>query len=346
MSVFYNSEQRKKPSLSGQTLIYLRNKRCLRGIFVLVAAIPVLLVVQLLHPKNGFSEEELNNYSFDASPLSKIAAYGDSYSSSSFELAMKESDNFFTDIPDNQWSMLKQIAKSVQPNTRGDPLKTSSTPGAWFQMHYEPEFSCQFEARVGLKGDGGKWVCDPHRISRKRGECLVYSVGSNGEASFEAAILRDISKECEIHVFDFGDYEDTVAKQTGYMKNVHYHRWGISDRTRGSFKTLDDTVKILGHEKRTIDIFKIDCEGCEFDTYKSWLDAPVKLRQILIEVHPKLSLLRPSVKLPDTVNMFKALHDKGYVITHKEPNIMYALRGHCVEFNLLLLSPDFWDEQF
>ena len=66
---------------------------------MLVAAIPVLLVVQILHPKNGFSEGELNNYSFDASPLSKIAAYGESYSSSSFELAMKESDNFLRIFP-------------------------------------------------------------------------------------------------------------------------------------------------------------------------------------------------------------------------------------------------------
>eukprot|EP00985_Skeletonema_marinoi_P009965 scaffold4693_cov82-Skeletonema_marinoi.AAC.1 len=82
-------------------------------------------------------------------------------------------------------------------------------------MHYEPEFSYQFEARVGLKGDGGKWICDAHRISRDSGKCLVYSVGSTGEAAFEAAILKDISNKCEIHVFDFGDYKDTVAKQTG-----------------------------------------------------------------------------------------------------------------------------------
>jgi hypothetical protein len=316
------------------------NKRYFDGIAVLVATIVVL--VCLLQPKKFFSSEEL--YSFDASLLSKVGTVGDSYSSHSFELATKESGNFFMDIPDNHWIVLKQIAKSVQPNTRGDPLKTPSTPDTWFQMHYDPEFSCQFEARVGLKGDGGKWVCDPHRISRESGKCLVYSVGSNGEASFEAAILGGISKECEIHVFDFGDYKDTVAKQTGNSRNVHYHKWGISNKTHGRFKTLDDTVKILRHEMRTIDIFKIDCEGCEFDTYKSWLDAPVKLRQILIEVHPKLSLLRSSVKLPDTVNMFKALHDEGYVITHKEPNIMYSSRGHCVEYSLLLLSPEFWGE--
>lgn len=338
-------ESKRKP-ITGRAVIYFlgREKRCVSSIVLLL--LTVVLLMNVLQPKNGFSKEELKNYSFHASPLSKIQQNSESFSSNSLTLATKESDNFFTDIPDDHWSMLKQIAKSVQPNTRGDPLKSPSTPGTWFQMHYEPEFSCQFEARIGLKGDGGKWVCDPHRISRDSGKCLVYSVGSNGEANFEAAILRDISKECEIHVFDFGDYKDTVAEQTGNSRNVHYHKWGISDKTHGSFKTLEDTVKLLGHESRTIDIFKIDCEGCEFDTYSSWLDAPVKLRQILLEVHPNLSsLLRPSVKLPDTVNMFNSLHEKGYVITHKEPNIMYSFpRGHCVEYNFLLLSPKFWED--
>eukprot|EP00985_Skeletonema_marinoi_P009966 scaffold4693_cov82-Skeletonema_marinoi.AAC.2 len=94
------------------------------------------------------------------------------------------------------------------------------------------------------------------------------------------------------------------------------------------FKTLDDTVKLLGHQGRTIDVFKIDCD-----------------RGILIEVHPQQSFIRPKGRLPGTVNMFKALRDAGYVITHKEPTIMYALKGHCVEYNLLLLSQDFWDDE-
>ncbi|CAE8596625.1 unnamed protein product [Polarella glacialis] len=54
-------------------------------------------------------------------------------------------------------------------------------------------------------GDGGKWVCDPERITKQvnsGGSCLVYSVGSNGQFDFEARVLRDISPSCEVHVFD------------------------------------------------------------------------------------------------------------------------------------------------
>jgi hypothetical protein len=59
-------------------------------------------------------------------------------------------------------------------------------------------------------------------------------------------------------------------------------------RTR-PFKTFQETIVELGHEGGPIDIFKIDCEGCEWSTYKDWLGAD--LRQILIEVHkvPKIA---------------------------------------------------------
>lgn len=261
----------------------------------------------------------------------------------SSSLATKESNGFFTDVADDTWELLKRKAHDMQPNTHNP---TRSNPKAFFQENYEPEFVCQNERRVGRLGDGGKWICDPHRIitGTHNIECLVYSIGSNGDASFEAGVLQDVSSDCEIHVFDFGTYANAVAKQTGYNSNVHYHQWGISNETDGQYKTLHDTVAELGHIGRTIDVFKIDCEGCETETYKSWLEAPVKLRQILVEIHPQMSKRKDRVemKLPVTVELFQALHHAGYVITHKEPNIQYQQFGLCVEYNFLLLTPGFW----
>lgn len=271
--------------------------------------------------------------------VSNSALLDSCHPTKSFELASRESFNFFNDTSEYTWKMLKQKAQNMQPNTLGDPEK-SLNPLAFFQENYEPEFVCLHERRIGKLGDGGKWVCDPHRISSKIPfDCLVYSVGSSGDASFEAAVVKEISPHCEIHVFDFGNHAQSVAEQTGHSQNVYYHQWGISDVTQGQYKTLDYTVKELGHENRTIDIFKIDCEGCELVTFRSWLES-IRLQQILVEIHPEMSDFN-RLKQPETVKMFQALHDFGYAITHKEPNIQFS-GGACVEYNFFLLSKDFW----
>jgi hypothetical protein len=62
-----------------------------------------------------------------------------------------ESNNFFTDISEEDWERLKRIGRGIQPNTLGDPMAAVG-PHQWYQENYEPEFSCQFEQRIGRKG--------------------------------------------------------------------------------------------------------------------------------------------------------------------------------------------------
>lgn len=172
---------------------------------------------------------------------------------------------------------MKRIVERVYPNTLNRQLPSTlgrSLKGVkanhFFQDYFEPDFSCRHERRIGRRGDGGKWVCDPHRIlstssssenNNKDHSCLVYSIGSNGDTSFELAVKRDISEHCEIHTFDMKNYTETV-ESVGAI----FHPWGISntpqkDRRGRVFKTLAQTVQELGHQGRRIDIFKIDCEG-------------------------------------------------------------------------------------
>lgn len=87
---------------------------------------------------------------------------------------------------------------------------------------------------------------------------------------------------------------------------------------------------MLGHTGRTIDIFKIDCEWCEWFTYKQWLKQDI--RQILVETH--------NAPMPQAQDFFYELHDAGFVIFSKEANYQNGAGG--VEFGFLKLSSNFF----
>ena len=209
--------------------------------------------------------------------------------------------------------------------------------------NYDPEFTCQHERKIGPLGDGGKWVCDPHRIDKDN--CIVYSVGSCGDFSFEEAVFKDISKSCEIHTFD-------IIKEKGGMDfaklgkeaGVEFHHYGLGKPSETdtksqtleipNLKPLKEIISELKHEGMTIDILKIDCEGCEWDQYEDWIKdlttAGVTVRLFLIEVHNA-----PYLK---TAQFFKMMLDAGYVIYHKEYNGYWH---KYIEFAFVLLDKDF-----
>ena len=176
--------------------------------------------------------------------------------------------------------------------------------------------------------------------------CLVYSIGSNGDFQFEEGLQRLLGKQtCEVHIFDFNDYSSKMPKHL----DLHYHPWGLKKigvdipefingekRTiiDSEFYSIDEIVEKLGHKDRTIDIFKIDCESCEWETFDDWFDSEVPMiQQILVETHKT-----PQDKV---LPFFDGLMDRGYVMFHKEPNIQWA-SGDCVEFGFLKLHDMFF----
>ena len=131
-------------------------------------------------------------------------------------------------------------------------------------------------------GEGTKFLCYPHRLIRKeKKDCLVYSIGCAGDFNFEDAMSKKYSKECEIHVFDPANW---TRSNDVHEKNIHYHPWGLASTYDiksksavwpkgygGVYKTFPETIEILCRQDRTIDIFKIDCEGCKWSTHKDWI---------------------------------------------------------------------------
>jgi hypothetical protein len=180
-----------------------------------------------------------------------------------------------------------------------------------------------------------------------------------------------------VHTFDIRERNDKNVVFANALRkhNATFHHWGIGTPHEAAveavqaaqagreprMKTLYQTILELNHSHQTIDIFKIDCESCEWYQYMTWLDAMraanVTIRQILVETHHIIQP-SPSASQPDrhhnqqqqqqqddvdadaSRNFFMTLHDAGYVIFSKEVN--YEAQGSCVEFAFIQLSSDFF----
>ncbi|KAL7527511.1 hypothetical protein ACHAWF_002207 [Thalassiosira exigua] len=291
------------------------------------------------------------------------AGEGGGSSSDPYALARSQSHGFFYDVPPSHWRRLRTIFAEHQdhrypedpwthhPSSAGGWIEwawKSYRAGTWMTYNYEPNFSCQFEKRVGVPMNGAppNQVCDPHRIEalakarRARDPshpgCIVYSIGSNGDFTFELGVEKEAGAGvCEFHIFDMGDYEKKMMSQG--LQRAFYHRWGIKGAHKSNkgnkFHSLQDTVRLLGHESLDIvDIFKIDCEHCEWDSYRDWLSPGVPLlHQILVEVHKAPRLV--------ALDFFGSLERAGYLRFHKEPNIQYE--PSCVEYAFVKVGQAF-----
>lgn len=213
-----------------------------------------------------------------------------------YRLAYKESLGFFDDLEEWVWKRAKKRCRDQMIRdaaARRDPaladLATNSgynyavsKPGKDFYLQfYSPGFTCPEEERIGRLGDGGKWMCDPYRVWSRQfvnlstkptvPPVLVYSIGSNNDWGFEDSVLADgRCPYCEIHTFDH-----TINANTQKPDVVNFHKIGLAakDEAGKNLKTLPTLIKELGHENRRIEIFKIDCEGCEWSVFLGMFDS-------------------------------------------------------------------------
>jgi hypothetical protein len=217
---------------------------------------------------------------------------------------------------------------------------------------FEPEAVCLTEERFGGRserynafGDGPKFACGVdymHELYKgKEGtddNCLVYSIGSNNQIQFEIAVKKQIG--CEIHTFD-----PTLNSPFVGGQYAEFHPWGLGKDgvhvefrdTKFVTKSVDRIIKELGHVNRTIDIFKIDCERCEYDAMPPVFEAiargQLQIHQILIELH------RTPNSYEVLADFFEAADKAGYRITHKERNHWGCMGYSCIEY--AFVSEDF-----
>ena len=111
----------------------------------------------------------------------------------------------------------------------------------------------------------------------------------------------------------------------------------------GGFKTFAQTLEELNHKDRIMDIFKIDCEGCEWSSHKDWIGHG--MRQILIETHgvptprgtPKARWYQRPMNVVE--DYWKDFADNGYALYSRDPNGELGM-----ELAFMKLTDDFWKD--
>ena len=261
----------------------------------------------------------------------------------------------------------EDLHKELQTPAHKKHVRTLAKTGHFWSDWWHPTWSCLTERKVKDKmplGEGGKWICDTPVLSRQK-EVLIYSFGSHGDLSFELG-MEKVAPGIEAHVFDFYSYGKTS------MRNITFHKLGVAGYTydhvfpdpenepifKGRtfpkesvpMKSIPDIVRQLGHQGRTIDILKIDIEGNEYgilDNSTMWQELAslgVTVRQIQLELHlgriGKRSLLwKDATAVPGEVadGLLRVLHDHGFVMFHKEVNLLPGLLG--TEYSFLKVRP-------
>jgi hypothetical protein len=140
--------------------------------------------------------------------------------------------------------------------------------------------------------------------------------------------MKKYLPNCEIHTFDSGVYQCPQNVCT-------YHQFWLGDgKSPSNSKSWPMIIKELGHENRSIDVFKIDIEGGEFSFFPTIFQVPEAFypQQILVEIHPTTA--------PDTHRLFDLLRTNHYVIFSKEPNLLN--HGALYEYAFLKLNPLFF----
>jgi len=218
---------------------------------------------------------------------------------------------------------------------------------------YEPEAVCLDDERFGSIsteryssfGDGPKFVCGIDRIVEKakaNKDCLIYSVGSNNEIDFEVAVTSTMGAgNCEVHTFDptvrpdtfvgndYATFHDWGFGEDGVKKDVNHGQRGHFNFTEMSLVTA---MKKLDHYgKRKIDIFKIDCEGCEFvamtEAFQAISRGEIQVDQVQIEIHAPRDGYFPLIK-----RMMEAADAANMRVFHKEGNSWGCSGWKCVEY--------------
>ncbi|KAF8481481.1 methyltransferase domain-containing protein [Gautieria morchelliformis] len=255
--------------------------------------------------------------------------YEGSGSHGSLESRLEETERDYQAVIARRPELIKKYGGNVKN------IEPFPTHGEFYTLwdFWLPAFTCPHKVeRIGTLGDGGKYVCGLERLERKQ-SCVVYSVGVNGESSYEAAILQR-APGCQVYGYDFSvhSFGPEIEEVRALKARSHFWAWGLSGKDTHSSNdpikmyTLDTLMKMNGHT--FIDILKIDIEGAEFDALTDLINhyssltppQPLPFGQLQLEIHARDGWGKDLSKL---LKWWERLEEAGLRPFWTEPNLVY-----------------------
>lgn len=167
-------------------------------------------------------------------------------------------------------------------------------------------------------------------------DCLVYTFGIATQWEFEDYA----GKHCEVHAHD-----PTIKFKEAHEEHIsagvtfHYQGLGTKNGTAkdqtteslygelgGPIMTLGELRKHHGHEQRTISVLKVDCEGCEWESFNYLAvhepDILNRVCTIVFEIHVSTTL---QMSTPQQLKWMASfwnhfLEDRGFRFWYLHPN--------------------------
>jgi len=187
--------------------------------------------------------------------------------------------------------------------------------------------------RVGPPNDGGKNICGLDQMDSTN--CIIFSLGSNGDWSFERNILR-YKKGCRTVTFDCTGHF-TVPKAIEGRAIFRHQCYGVQNLDQGEGKLLPSrNIQTMMNENDVtqLHLLKMDIENSEYDYFFDMFEnTPLEKskhlpNQILLEIHfewgpPTMDKLVP---------LLEGLYDFGYRVVFREANVWCKT---CYELTLL-----------
>ncbi|KAL0054009.1 hypothetical protein WJX82_002362 [Trebouxia sp. C0006] len=202
-----------------------------------------------------------------------------------------------------------------------------TTPTTLLWDYYAPFHDCGTKQRVGGIGDGGKWVCEVMG-ALQHSECVVYSLGSHMETTFEEEIIEQTP--CKVHTFDHSLSSEQGKTLSHVSPRLAFHPYkvgmGHSISAHYKEKSIHGIMEELNHS--WIDVLKIDIEDAEWEVLEALISSgSLHFSQLQVEFHFR----RVSLKM--VLKVLAGLTDAGYRVFSTEPN--HCCNGSHMEYSFI-----------